>query len=128
MFVDEVRVSVQAGHGGRGCVSFRREKYVDRGGPNGGNGGKGGDVVLLADPHMRTLADYRFRPLQRAKRGEHGRGKDQYGAAGEDLILKVPRGTVVKSAETGEVLADLTEADERMVVARGGLGGRGNAS
>jgi GTP-binding protein len=128
MFVDEVKVSVQGGHGGRGCVSFRREKYVERGGPNGGAGGKGGDVILFVAPHVRTLSDFRFRPLQRAKRGEHGRGKDQYGAGGEDLFLKVPRGTIVRNAETGEVLADMTEVGEQIVIARGGLGGRGNAS
>lgn len=128
MFVDEVKVSVQAGHGGRGCVSFRREKYVEHGGPNGGKGGKGGDVILVVDPHARTLSDFRFRPLQRAKRGEHGRGKDQYGAGGEDLFLKVPRGTIIRNAATGEVLADMTAVGERIVIAAGGLGGRGNAS
>jgi GTP-binding protein len=128
MFVDEVKISVQAGHGGRGCMSFRREKYVPKGGPDGGNGGKGGDIILETDPHVKTLVDYRFRPLQRAKRGEHGRGKNQYGATGKDQVLKVPRGTVVKDAETGEVLADLTKIGERYVAARGGLGGRGNTS
>lgn len=127
-FIDEAKIAVQAGRGGRGCVSFRREKYVPRGGPNGGNGGKGGDVILAVDPHVRTLIDYRFRPLQRADRGQHGRGKDQTGASGEDLVLPVPRGTIVRDGETGESLADLTEADDRIVVARGGLGGRGNAS
>lgn len=128
MFVDEVKISVQAGHGGRGCVSFRREKHVPRGGPDGGNGGKGGDVVLEADSHIKTLIDYRFRPLQRARRGAHGRGKNQYGAGGENLVLKVPLGTVVKDAEDGEILGDLTEKGERIVVARGGRGGRGNAT
>jgi len=127
-FIDEAKISVQAGHGGRGCVSFRREKYVPRGGPDGGNGGKGGDVVLAVDPRARTLIDYRFRPLQRAKRGQHGRGKDQTGASGEDLILRIPRGTVVRDAITGEPIADLTGPDDRIVVARGGLGGRGNTS
>jgi GTP-binding protein len=127
-FIDEVRISVQAGRGGRGCVSFRREKYVPRGGPNGGNGGKGGDVVLEVDPHVRTLIDFRFRPLQRAEKGQHGRGKDQTGASGEELVLRVPRGTVVRDAGTGESLADLTATGERLVIARGGLGGRGNAS
>ncbi len=127
-FVDEVRVTVEAGSGGRGCVSFRREKYVPRGGPDGGNGGRGGDVVLVTDPHVRTLLDYRFRPLQRAQRGEHGRGKNQFGADGDDLVMRVPCGTVVRDGETGEVLADLTGPQERMVAARGGRGGRGNAS
>jgi GTP-binding protein len=128
MFVDEVKISVQAGHGGRGCVSFRREKNVPRGGPDGGNGGKGGDIVLEADIHIKTLIDYRFRPLQRARRGAHGRGKNQYGAGGEDLVLKVPLGTVVKDAEGGEILGDLIARGERIVVARGGRGGRGNAT
>jgi GTP-binding protein len=127
-FIDEVRITVQAGRGGRGCVSFRREKYVPRGGPDGGQGGKGGDVALEVDPHVRTLIDYRFRPLQRAERGQHGRGKDQTGASGEDRVLRVPRGTIVRDAETGESLADLTTVGERLVIARGGLGGRGNAS
>jgi len=127
-FIDEVRITVQAGRGGRGCVSFRREKYVPRGGPDGGQGGKGGDVALEVDPHVRTLIDYRFRPLQRAERGQHGRGKDQTGASGEDRVLRVPRGTIVRDAETGESLADLTAVGERLVIARGGLGGRGNAS
>lgn len=128
MFVDEVKISLQAGHGGRGCMSFRREKCVPRGGPDGGNGGRGGDIILEADARVRTLIDYRFRPLLRAKRGEHGRGKNQYGACGEDMVLKVPRGTIVKDALTGEQLVDLTEGGERFVAARGGLGGRGNNS
>ena len=128
MFVDEVKISLQAGHGGRGCMSFRREKCVPRGGPDGGNGGRGGDIILEADARVRTLIDYRFRPLLRAKRGEHGRGKNQYGACGEDMVLKVPRGTIVRDAITGEQLADLTEGGERFVAAMGGLGGRGNNS
>jgi GTP-binding protein len=127
-FVDEVKVTVQAGRGGKGCISFRREKYVPRGGPDGGNGGRGGDVILEADSQIRTLVDYRFRPLQRAERGEHGRGKNQYGAEGSDLVLKVPPGTVVSDLETGESIADLSAHGDRAVVARGGRGGRGNAS
>lgn len=127
-FVDEVTISIQAGRGGKGCISFRREKYVPRGGPDGGNGGKGGDVILLADGQIRTLVDYRFRPLQRGKRGEHGRGKNQYGAEGEDLILKIPPGTIVRDTKTGETIADLTAHGERAVIAKGGRGGRGNAS
>ena len=127
-FVDEVKISVQAGRGGKGCISFRREKYVPRGGPDGGNGGKGGDVILLADGQIRTLVDYRFRPLQRAKRGEHGRGKNQFGAEGDDLVLKIPPGTIVRDLETGETIADLTAHGERAVIAKGGRGGRGNAS
>src|SRR2546422_3941261 len=125
-FVDEVRVRVAAGDGGRGCVSFRREKYVPRGGPNGGDGGDGGDVVLAVDPGLATLVDLSYPQHLRAGRGEHGRGKDQHGACGADLVLRVPPGTLVHEAETGELLADLRAAGERAVVARGGRGGRGN--
>src|SRR5437667_195060 len=125
-FVDEVRVRVAAGDGGRGCVSFRREKYVPRGGPNGGDGGDGGDVVLAVDPGLATLVDLSYPQHLRAGRGEHGRGKDQYGVCGADLVLRVPPGTLVYDAETEELLADLRTAGERAVVARGGRGGRGN--
>src|SRR5881398_2510613 len=125
-FVDEVRVRVAAGDGGRGCVSFRREKYVPRGGPNGGDGGDGGDVVLAVDPGLSTLVDLSYPQHLRAGRGEHGRGKDEHGARGADLVLRVPPGTLVRDAETAELLADLSAAGERAVVARGGRGGRGN--
>jgi len=125
-FVDEVRVRVAAGDGGRGCASFRREKYVPRGGPNGGDGGDGGHVVLAADPGLATLLDLSYPQHLRAGRGEHGRGKDQHGARGADLVLRVPCGTLVYEAETDELLADLRAAGERAVVARGGRGGRGN--
>ena len=125
-FVDEVRVRVAAGDGGRGCVSFRREKYVPRGGPNGGDGGDGGDVVFAVDPGLATLVDLSYPQHLRAGRGEHGRGKDQYGACGAELVLRVPPGTLVYDAETEELLADLRTAGERAVVARGGRGGRGN--
>ena len=125
-FVDEVRVRVAAGDGGRGCASFRREKYVPRGGPNGGDGGDGGHVVLAADPGLTTLLDLSYPQHLRAGRGEHGRGKDQHGARGADLVLRVPCGTLVYEAETDELLADLRAAGERAVVARGGRGGRGN--
>lgn len=127
MFVDEATILVKAGDGGRGCVSFRREKYVPRGGPDGGDGGKGGDVILEADPNLRTLLDYRYQRHYRAQDGEPGRGKNQHGKDGEDLVLRVPVGTVVYDAETGQVLADLCEPGQRVVVARGGRGGRGNA-
>src|SRR6266704_654500 len=119
-FVDEVRVRVAAGDGGRGCVSFRREKYVPRGGPNGGDGGDGGDVVLAVDPGLATLVDLSYPQHLRAGRGEHGRGKDQHGACGADLVLRVPPGTLVYDAGTEELLADLRAAGERAVVARGG--------
>jgi len=125
-FVDEVRIRVEAGDGGRGCASFRREKYVPRGGPNGGDGGAGGDVVLRVDSGLSTLLDLSYPQTLRAGRGEHGRGKDQHGADGADLELRVPPGTVVHDDESGAVLADLRAPGERTVVARGGRGGRGN--
>jgi GTP-binding protein len=124
-FVDEVRIKVEAGDGGRGCVSFRREKYVPRGGPNGGDGGDGGDVVLAVDPGLSTLVDLSYPQHLRAGRGEHGRGKDQHGAHGADLVLRVPPGTLVYDDDQN-LLADLRTAGARAVVARGGRGGRGN--
>lgn len=127
MFYDTAKIFVRGGDGGNGCVSFRREKYVPRGGPDGGDGGKGGDVVLVADEGLRTLVDFHYRVHFKAKRGEHGRGSNMHGANGEDLVIRVPVGTVVKDAETGAVLADLTVPGQREVVARGGRGGRGNA-
>jgi GTP-binding protein len=126
-FIDTAQIVVQAGAGGRGCVSFRREKYVPHGGPNGGDGGDGGSVVVQASRSFRTLIDQRYQRLYRAGRGEHGRGKDQHGANGSDVTIKVPLGTVIADAETGEILADLTLEDQRALVARGGQGGRGNA-
>jgi GTPase len=126
-FVDEVRIRVQAGDGGNGCVSFRREKYVPRGGPDGGDGGKGGDVVLRATSNKHTLLDFRYRHLFRAGSGRHGSGQNRHGRSGEDLILEVPVGTVVKDPLNGETLCDLTELDQSWTAAKGGLGGRGNA-
>ncbi len=126
MFVDRVKIYVKAGDGGDGCVSFRREKYVPKGGPDGGDGGRGGDVVLEVDPHLSTLVDYKYKPTYRADRGGHGKGKKMKGKDAPPLVLRVPPGTVVKDAETGEVLADLTEPGQRFVVAKGGRGGRGN--
>ncbi len=127
MFIDSARITAQGGDGGRGCVSFRREKYVSRGGPNGGDGGDGGDVVLKATSSTTTLLEFRYRSIVRAKRGGHGRGKDQHGRRGEDTRFEVPAGTVVTDEDTGEVLADLAEEGQEAVVARGGLGGKGNA-
>jgi GTP-binding protein len=127
MFIDTARIVLQAGGGGRGCVSFRREKFVPRGGPNGGDGGNGGSIYIEASRSYQTLIDQKYQQLYRAQRGEHGRGKDQHGAAGEDLHIKVPPGTVVRDADTGEILADLVAEGERVLVARGGKGGRGNA-
>ncbi len=126
-FIDEVRIEVEAGDGGRGCMSFRREKFVPRGGPDGGDGGDGGDVVVVADAQLATLLDLRYQRLYRAGRGEHGRGKDQHGKRGEDRIIAVPVGTIIRDAHSGELLADLSMSGERVVVAQGGKGGRGNA-
>jgi GTPase len=128
MFFDEAKIFVQAGKGGDGCVSFRREKFVPFGGPNGGKGGKGGDVYLQVDPGENTLFHLQQRVHWRAPVGSNGRGKDQTGATGDDLIIRVPPGTVVYDAETGDVLVDLTESGERALVAAGGRGGRGNAT
>jgi len=127
-FVDEARISVEAGRGGDGSVSFRREKYVPRGGPDGGDGGRGGDVALLVDANLSTLQDYRYRTRYAAERGEHGSGNNRTGAEGGDVVLRVPPGTIVRDAESGEVLADLTEPGHQIVVAKGGRGGRGNAA
>ncbi|NVJ02293.1 GTPase ObgE [Myxococcus sp. AM009] len=125
-FVDEVRIFVKAGDGGNGAVSFRREKYIDRGGPNGGDGGNGGSVVFVADPQLTTLLDYRYQQHHRAKNGEHGMGSDCNGRAAEDMVLKVPVGTLVKDAHTEGLLVDLSEAGQRWVAAKGGRGGLGN--
>ncbi len=127
MFIDKIKVLVKAGDGGNGCMSFRREKYVPRGGPNGGDGGGGGDVILVADKNLSTLLDFYYRPRLVAGRGEHGRGKLQTGADGDDLEVRVPPGTMVRLAPDGELLCDLTEHGQRFVAAKGGRGGRGNA-
>jgi GTPase len=131
MFVDEVDIHVSAGNGGNGCLSFRREKFVPRGGPDGGDGGAGGSVYIVATPTKNTLIDFRYHPEFEAKRGAHGQGSNKTGQSGNDLEIPVPIGTFVfaKSAETGELttLADLTAEGQRVLVARGGRGGRGNA-
>ena len=126
-FADEARIHVKAGDGGDGCVSFRRERFVPRGGPNGGDGGKGGDVILQADAQLVTLLDLTYPKQFRAQKGSHGRGKDQTGKNGENLIIQVPVGTLVRENQTGEVLQDLLFDGQRYVVAEGGRGGRGNA-
>lgn len=128
LFFDEAKIFVTAGRGGNGCVSFRREKYVPRGGPNGGHGGKGGDVILVVNPHLNTLLNLRKHPHWKAERGAHGQGSDKHGKNGADLWIPVPRGTLARDATTGEVIADLVEADARALLARGGRGGRGNAA
>jgi GTP-binding protein len=125
-FVDQVRILVRAGDGGDGAVAFRREKFVERGGPSGGDGGSGGSVVLVADPQLTTLLDYRHQQHHRAKGGQHGMGSDRNGASAEDLILKVPVGTLVIDADSGTQLSDLTSPGERFVAAKGGRGGLGN--
>jgi len=127
-FLDKAKIHVKAGDGGNGCVAFRREKFVPLGGPAGGNGGKGGDVIIEATNRLSTLMDFKYKRHFKAERGQHGSGSNKHGKKGKDLIIKVPVGTVVKDAETGEILADLTKDGERVVVAKGGRGGRGNAA
>jgi GTP-binding protein len=127
-FIDEAAITVRSGDGGRGCLSFRREKFVPRGGPDGGDGGNGGSVFLEATPHLSTLLEFRYRKLFKAKRGQHGMGKNMHGRNAPDLRIAVPPGTIVRNAETGELLADLTVPGEIFVAAVGGRGGRGNAS
>src|SRR5690348_10660625 len=129
MFVDEVDIHVAAGHGGRGAMSFRREKFVPRGGPNGGDGGPGGSVYLLANANLNTLLHFRYQKEFQAGRGAHGEGSNRTGRTGEDVTLEVPIGTVVFERHGGEVaqIADMTHEGERVLIARGGLGGRGNA-
>ncbi|MDH5759367.1 MAG: GTPase ObgE [Gemmatimonadota bacterium] len=127
MFIDRATIEVVAGTGGSGADAFRRETGVPRGGPSGGDGGKGGDVILEADPQLATLLDFSYKRLYRAERGRHGEGSNRTGRSGEDLILRLPPGTVVTDADSGEVLGELMEPGERFVVARGGRGGRGNA-
>ena len=127
MLIDHTRIQVLAGRGGAGCVSFRREKYVPKGGPDGGDGGRGGSVILVVNPAVRTLLDCREQPRYRAASGRAGSGNRRSGRDGDDLEIEVPPGTVVKDAASGEVLADLVEAESRWLAARGGRGGRGNA-
>ena len=126
-FIDETTISVKAGHGGRGCVSFRREKFVPRGGPNGGDGGMGGDVIVVAQEGLSTLLDLRYQKNYRADNGGHGQGQNKTGKSAETLIIPVPVGTVIKDAETKEVLKDLVRATDQYIAAKGGRGGKGNA-
>ncbi|MDX1609436.1 MAG: GTPase ObgE [Halofilum sp. (in: g-proteobacteria)] len=126
-FVDEATIRVQAGAGGNGCMSFRREKFLPKGGPDGGDGGDGGDVWLVGDEGLNTLVDFRHRRLHRAGRGGHGSGSNRTGARGEDCMVPVPVGTLVYDAGTGELIGDVTEHGQRLLVARGGVHGRGNA-
>jgi GTPase len=126
MFIDEVRILVKAGDGGNGCLAFRREKYVPRGGPSGGDGGRGGDVTLVASEHANTLLHFRFNPEHKAERGRHGEGSNRSGAEGHSLDVRVPVGTVVYDEMTGERVYDFTKPGERFTIARGGKGGKGN--
>jgi GTP-binding protein len=125
-FVDQVSIHVKAGDGGNGAVAFRREKFIEHGGPSGGDGGNGGSVRLVADPQLTTLLDYRYQPLQHASAGQHGMGSDCNGRSALNLVLRVPAGTLVKDSHTGELLADLSAAGAEVVVAKGGRGGLGN--
>jgi len=127
MFVDEAKIRVKAGDGGNGCVAFRREKFVPRGGPSGGDGGRGGDIIMESSERHNTLVHFRFNPEYKAQRGRHGEGANKTGADGENVLLKVPVGTIVYEDATGERVYDFSQADERVVIARGGRGGRGNA-
>src|SRR5215467_4134415 len=127
MFIDEAKIRVKAGDGGNGCMAFRREKYVPRGGPSGGDGGKGGDIVMESSERHNTLVHFRFNPEYKSERGRHGEGSNKTGRDGGDIVLKVPVGTIVYDADTGAKVHDFSHADERFVIARGGRGGRGNA-
>ncbi|MEA2101599.1 MAG: GTPase ObgE [Thermodesulfobacteriota bacterium] len=126
-FIDEARIFLKAGGGGNGCCSFRREKYVPKGGPDGGDGGKGGDVIIRVDEQIRTLLDLSCHPHTKAKRGQHGQGKNRTGRSSQDRVILVPKGTLVKDRITGELLADMVNQGDSFVAARGGRGGRGNA-
>ncbi|MFQ5864982.1 MAG: GTPase ObgE [bacterium] len=127
MFIDRVKIFVKAGHGGSGCVSFRREKYIPKGGPDGGDGGKGGNIIIMADSNLSTLLDFQFQPHFQAQRGEHGKGGNKHGKNGKDKIIKVPLGTVIKDQDTGAIMGDLVEGGRFIIAAKGGRGGRGNA-
>jgi len=127
LFIDEAKIRVKAGDGGNGCMAFRREKFVPRGGPSGGDGGKGGDVWMESSERHNTLVHFRFNPEYKAERGRHGEGAKKTGRDGEGIVLKVPVGTIVYDEDTGEVVHDFSHADDRIVICRGGRGGRGNA-
>src|SRR5690625_961459 len=125
-FVDEATIEVIAGNGGNGVASFRRERFIPKGGPDGGDGGRGGSVYAVADRNVNTLVDFRYARINRAENGEHGRGRDQYGAAGKDLILRMPIGTSIYDEKNSTLLFDLIEDGQKVVLAQGGSGGLGN--
>src|SRR6202451_348414 len=127
MFIDEAKIRVKAGDGGNGCMAFRREKFIPRGGPSGGDGGTGGDIVMESSESHNTLVHFRFNPEYKAERGRHGEGSKKTGRDGEGIVLKVPVGTIVYDEDTGEIVHDFSRPDERVIIARGGRGGRGNA-
>lgn len=127
MLIDNVKIKIRSGDGGNGCVSFRREKYVPKGGPNGGDGGKGGNVIFKADNSLATLIDFRYNRIYKAQNGKHGLGGDKTGRSGDDIIVLVPCGSIIKNASTGKVLADLVENGDSYLAALGGKGGKGNA-
>ncbi len=127
MFIDQAKISVKAGNGGHGCIAFRREKFVPRGGPSGGDGGNGGNVYLIADPHENTLLKFRFNHEFKAERGQHGLGSNKHGKNGDDFEVRIPLGTLVVDANSGETLHDFTEPLERVMIAQGGRGGHGNS-
>ena len=127
-FLDQAKIYIASGKGGRGCVSFRREKYIEYGGPNGGNGGKGGNVIFITDPNLNTLIDFRYQQHFKAQKGEDGKGKNQTGAGGKDLVIKVPPGTEIYNEDKSVILADLTKKNNKVTLAIGGKGGLGNTN
>ncbi|MCB0282130.1 MAG: GTPase ObgE [Calditrichaeota bacterium] len=127
MFIDFVKIRVTAGNGGSGCLSFHREKFVDKGGPDGGDGGRGGSIIMIANKNLHTLRDFSYRREYKAKRGQHGMGSNKHGKGADDIILEVPLGTIVKDTEKDEILVDFTEDGQKFTVAKGGRGGKGNA-
>jgi GTP-binding protein len=127
MFIDQAKIHVKAGQGGSGCVSFRREKFVAKGGPDGGDGGRGGSILLIADRNLHTLIDFRYKREYRAKRGQHGMGANKHGKSGSDLKIRVPLGTLVKNPDNDEIICDMVEDQQTVIVAKGGRGGKGNA-
>lgn len=127
MFIDQAKIVIESGKGGDGCLSFRREKYIPKGGPDGGDGGKGGDVIVRVDTHLATLLDFRYNRFYKAGNGGHGQGAKKTGKNGVDCIIRVPKGTIVKDSDSGEILADLVDDAQEVLIAKGGRGGRGNA-